>query len=545
MIVLLWLACAPDPSGAPGPTSDDSTTGPSDDSATLLVDADADGWAVADDCDDADPAVNPAADEVCNGIDDDCDGRIDADALDAVTRFEDDDGDGYGVASFVTCDETAGAAAGGDCDDALATAHPGACEEPIDGHDDDCDGIGDLEIPIEQTATNLNGDWDEFQAAETGPVALRIIGTVINNPYDTRQVHFLATKPTILVLWSVNEVKWVVDEAVPGTLQEVIVTSPSPEASAVVPKDVPTDRYLGANQLFTDNPWYWADPETRNIEAVLEDLTGIDVTSWAFAYGFEEVTIADAKAWPEIAFEYPSRACAADDTPFDEPDTTIFPDACDWLLEKGPVCLTTGGDGTLLFDAEGNNCEILPTGIEPYSSYVSIGWRNDYLYGVEEEWGQVVRLRLSDGHVDRSYRYADGVTDLDDQVLVYDQYDRTMIPFESWAAIVDSVDPKPRFDHVFESNIATWGGFYWTAHFVDHAIDKMSTAVLYAHLGTIQLEDYDDYIGGFDFTDEDRILVRGRLHFGTDMHVFDMLGTAETVFDLPVETGGVSCFTAP
>ena len=40
------------------------------------VDADSDGWtAEQGDCADADPAVNPGADEICrNGIDDDCDG---------------------------------------------------------------------------------------------------------------------------------------------------------------------------------------------------------------------------------------------------------------------------------------------------------------------------------------------------------------------------------------------------------------------------------------------------------------------------------------
>ena len=49
------------------------------------IDADGDGYAVFDadlcptgtDCDDSNPAVNPGADEQCNGIDDDCDGNID------------------------------------------------------------------------------------------------------------------------------------------------------------------------------------------------------------------------------------------------------------------------------------------------------------------------------------------------------------------------------------------------------------------------------------------------------------------------------------
>jgi hypothetical protein len=55
----------------------------------LLVDADEDGWVEADnecvpggDCDDADPAVNPGAEEVCGDeIDNNCDGEIDEDCI--------------------------------------------------------------------------------------------------------------------------------------------------------------------------------------------------------------------------------------------------------------------------------------------------------------------------------------------------------------------------------------------------------------------------------------------------------------------------------
>jgi len=40
-------------------------------------DLDGDGWSVPDDCDDGDASVHPGADEVCDGVDNNCDGTID------------------------------------------------------------------------------------------------------------------------------------------------------------------------------------------------------------------------------------------------------------------------------------------------------------------------------------------------------------------------------------------------------------------------------------------------------------------------------------
>jgi hypothetical protein len=92
------------------------------------------------DCDDGDAAVNPGATEVCNGIDDDCDGEIDEGVT--TTFYQDADGDGYGNAGVTTqaCSAPAGYVADNtDCNDGNASAYPGATEV-CDGVDNDCDG---------------------------------------------------------------------------------------------------------------------------------------------------------------------------------------------------------------------------------------------------------------------------------------------------------------------------------------------------------------------------------------------------------------------
>jgi Putative metal-binding motif/Secretion system C-terminal sorting domain/Trypsin-like peptidase domain/Receptor L domain len=75
------------------------------------------------DCDDYDSSVNPGAVEICNGIDDNCNGEIDeAPECDA-------DMDGYTIWD-------------GDCDDNNPAVNPGAIEI-CNGIDDNCDGIID------------------------------------------------------------------------------------------------------------------------------------------------------------------------------------------------------------------------------------------------------------------------------------------------------------------------------------------------------------------------------------------------------------------
>lgn len=100
-----------------------------------IPDADGDGYALDVDCDDANPAIHPGADEpVCpDGLDQNCDGTDGDPTRPDIRCNPDADGDGYPVPI--------------DCDDTRSWVSPIAVEDCYDALDNDCDGRVDEAPP--------------------------------------------------------------------------------------------------------------------------------------------------------------------------------------------------------------------------------------------------------------------------------------------------------------------------------------------------------------------------------------------------------------
>ncbi len=124
------------------------------------------------DCNDSDPELNPNIVEICDGIDNDCNGFAD-DGIPVNTYYFDADGDSFGDASLstdtcISFPPVGYVANAIDCDDLNFNLNPNATEV-CDGIDNDCNGIEDDGLQTYTYYEDLDGDFfgDEDLIIET------------------------------------------------------------------------------------------------------------------------------------------------------------------------------------------------------------------------------------------------------------------------------------------------------------------------------------------------------------------------------------------
>ena len=153
LLILSLAACRSDK----GTEQDTSalTEDSGEDTQVEPIDSDGDGFTEEEDCDDNDVSINPDAAEICDEVDNNCDGSVDEGVL--LDLFIDGDSDGYGDSAQPTtaCGVYEGLSeVDGDCDDAEALANPGLEEICGDHIDNDCDGTSNACAPSGALSTD-------------------------------------------------------------------------------------------------------------------------------------------------------------------------------------------------------------------------------------------------------------------------------------------------------------------------------------------------------------------------------------------------------
>jgi hypothetical protein len=219
-----------DESGATGESTwyaDADEDGYGNDAVVVTSCSAPDGYIADDtDCDDARPDINPGADELCNGVDDDCDDSTDEpSAVDATTWYADTDEDGYGDAdsSTILCSALDGFIADDtDCDDAFSDISPGA-DEYCNEVDDDCDGSVDEASALDAIIWYADTDGDGYGDSSSSVIACEAPSEHVDNGTDCDD-----TEP------SIHELTGSIDFAYTGSVQEFIVPGCASEVTIAV-----------------------------------------------------------------------------------------------------------------------------------------------------------------------------------------------------------------------------------------------------------------------------------------------------------------------
>ncbi|HNE29434.1 MAG TPA: MopE-related protein, partial [Saprospiraceae bacterium] len=149
-------------------------------------DADNDGYYSYEDCDDHNPLLNPGALEICDGLDNNCDGLVDD--LTTYSYYVDQDGDGFGDAAATSLDTCLTTAPAGfvdnnsDCNDNNPQLNPAAAEI-CDGLDNDCNGLVD-DLPVLAYFRDFDGDGFGDASFELDTCLTTAPGGYVDNNQD-------------------------------------------------------------------------------------------------------------------------------------------------------------------------------------------------------------------------------------------------------------------------------------------------------------------------------------------------------------------------
>ena len=307
------------------------------------TDPDGDGFWSDEDCDDNNSNIHPNALEICDGVDNNCNGEIDEGVTSTFYMDADEDGFGTESQSEEACSPSVGyASSAGDCDDQDESTYPSAPEQ-CDEKDNDCNGIIDDDLTTEWFADNDSdgfGNPDDMMEA-----CLQPEGYIANNEDcdDQNELAYL----------DAEEICDGVDNNCDGEIDEGVTTTYFQDADGdgfgsedlSIEGCTPPEGYsMWGGDCDDLDSWtnpgveeYCFDMVDNNCDDLIDDASSVDSLLWFADFD------ADGFGDPNINMRscYQPTEYLADSSDCNDNDSSVYPSApelCDGQINN---CLTT------------------------------------------------------------------------------------------------------------------------------------------------------------------------------------------------------------
>ena len=272
---------------------------------------------ISDDCQDNDPIVNPGATEICNGIDDNCDGSVDEGVKN--TYYKDLDGDGYG-------------------DPGSSTQ---ACTQPTGyvENNNDCDDSDPLERPSQTWYKDLDGDGYSDGATDTSscnrPVGYKVASELTSISDDCQDNDPIVNPGATEICNGIDDnCDGSVDEGVKNTYyKDLDGDGYGDPGSSTQACTQPTGYVENDDDLFPNDPNEWSDNDGDGIgdNADLDDDNDLMPDTWEETYGLNPLVDDANKDFDKDGFSnYEEYELGSDPTNPNDPNDQR-PKALPWL----------------------------------------------------------------------------------------------------------------------------------------------------------------------------------------------------------------------